>query len=141
VIGVSDINPATRSVDLRILISEHYGFDFERRVRESNSNSLAAIYFTVDQLETIARDLNVDHVQERDRQRLVDGIREACETERDAYQLDFRDLVRLVEAIGLNVADDLYYDLDGGHDRDRDRDSHERDEDTTGVWSGWSERA
>jgi len=129
------LNRSIRSVDLRIAIGEHYGFDFRERVRNSNSNSTAAIYFTRDQLDVIGRDLGVDVDEISRKEDLQDAIRYACDTSpRRAEQFDWLELKAVIQTAEINVSDDTYYDLEGD---DTEADESSPPDDEPGIWAHW----
>jgi len=131
------LNASIRSVDLRIAIGEHYGFDFETRARQSNSNSLAAIYFLREHLDIIADDLGIDG-SEIPKSELRDKIRAACGCSRrsvDAF--DWAELKAIVETVGIDV-DDTFYDVSLGSEAvDTSDEALNRPDQTTGAWTDW----
>ncbi|MFB6113615.1 MAG: hypothetical protein ABEJ58_05880 [Halodesulfurarchaeum sp.] len=105
----AQFDASIRSVDLRIAIGEHYGFDFKRRVLESNSNSLAAIYVTRSQLEVIADDLGVDELPDRNKADLQDAVREAVGVPpRGVDGLDWREVKSIAVEAGVTVPPEGY---------------------------------
>lgn len=105
----AEFDHSLRAVDLRIAIGRAYSFDFETRVAQSNSNSLAAIYFLRDQLDELAADLGVDPAK-YDKHGLQDAIREACGAEPRGTDFDWRDLQRIIVALEIPIPDDLPFD-------------------------------
>lgn len=132
------LNQSIRVVDLRIEIGEYCGFDFRERVEDSNSNSLAAIYFTRDQLDQIAQELGLDPTAFATKHDLQNGIRETCGRERrsvDAF--DWVELKAIVETAGIPVSDDAFYRLEAGDDESVTAGNSDPSADATGPWSGW----
>lgn len=130
-----NLDRSVRSVDLRIEIGEYCGFDFERRVRESNSNSLAAIYFTRDQLDVIAAELGIEGSDAYNKPGLQDAIRQACGCDpRDVDGLDWIELRAIIETAEIPVEESPYHDLSEPREM---ADADESDPPSPGIWADW----
>jgi hypothetical protein len=138
----TEINTSIRTIDLRCRIADQYDFldDVREQIAQSDSSSLAAIYFHKDKLTILADELGIEPAGRR-KPALLDAIREAvgCEP-RDGRGLDWLELRRVVQELDIDVADDCYYDVATGEDfepaTDDDSGVDARD---TGPWADWQE--
>jgi hypothetical protein len=123
-----------RAVDLRIAIGRHYGFDFEQRVRESNSNSLAAICLLRHQLDHLAKDLGIDP-DAYTKPELQDSIREACALEPRGTELDWRELQQIIVELDIPIPEDVRYEPTS---RSVEQSNESSDDVAGGPWADWT---
>jgi hypothetical protein len=99
-----DFDASVRTIDLRLAIDAHYDFDFRAKIARSNSNSLAAIYFSRPALDTIARDLGLQPDTYARIQPLQNAVRErvGCEP-KGSRGFDWLALASIIDALDISV--------------------------------------
>lgn len=106
------IDPPTRTsdvetVDLRMAVATACGFGeaFRSRVLESGSNSLAAIYFSKEQLQSIATELRVNYSDNPSKQTLYNRVRTKIGQPQRPHRFRSEDLIELATELGRSPAE------------------------------------
>ena len=99
-----DFDASIRTIDLRLAINAHYGFDFRAKIARSASNSLAAIYFSRPAVNTIARDLGLEPGTYARVQPLQNAIRKRVGCEPKASRgFDWLALASIIDELDIPV--------------------------------------
>jgi hypothetical protein len=98
-----------RTIDLRLAIDAYYDFGFRAKIARSSSNSLAAIYFSRQSVDTIARDLGLTPDTYAKMGPLQNAVRQrvGCEP-RGQLRFDWLELASIIDAVEIPVDPDGY---------------------------------